>query len=63
MARAALHGALVERFVPIDAGGYDDIRTMYERVQRAGLLDGTWHARWRAIAEARGQPAGGSTSA
>lgn len=63
MARTALHGALVERFVPIDAGGYDDIRTMFERVQRAGLLDGTWHARWRAIAEARGQPAGGSTSA
>jgi phosphonate transport system substrate-binding protein len=49
-ARAPLDGALVERFVRVDANGYDDIRTMFERVSEAGLIDAAWHARWHEIA-------------
>jgi phosphonate transport system substrate-binding protein len=52
VARSALDEALVERFVPVNDGSYADIRRMFDRVQRAGLLDPSWHARWRAIADA-----------
>jgi hypothetical protein len=51
-ARSMLDRALVERFVPVNDGSYADIRRMFNRVQRAGLLDASWHARWRAIADA-----------
>ena len=57
MARRALDGALIERFARVDAAGYDDIRDMFRRVRRAGLLDAAWDARWRAIATAGGEPA------
>jgi phosphonate transport system substrate-binding protein len=57
-ARAVLDGALVERFVALNEGSYADIRLMFERVQRAGLLDASWHARWRAIAGAGPGPGG-----
>jgi phosphonate transport system substrate-binding protein len=56
-AAASLQAALVERFVPVGAGSYDDIRTMLQRVQRAGLLDASWDARWRHIVGAGAQPA------
>lgn len=49
-ARQPLDRALVERFAARDAGGYDDIRRMLGRVRQAGLLDPTWDARWREIA-------------
>jgi ABC-type phosphate/phosphonate transport system substrate-binding protein len=49
-ARAPLNQALVERFVAVDAGGYDDIRTMLGRVRRTGLLPGSWDVDWRGIA-------------
>jgi phosphonate transport system substrate-binding protein len=52
-ARSQLDGAMVERFVPVDAGSYDDIRAMYRRVRHARLLDASWDARWQAIADAR----------
>jgi phosphonate transport system substrate-binding protein len=57
MARDYLDAALVERFVPVDAGSYDDIRRMFRRVRRAGLLDASWNARWKAIADAGVRPA------
>ena len=57
MARRALDAALIERFARVDAAGYDDIRDMFRRVRRAGLLDAAWDARWRAIATAGGEPA------
>ena len=49
-ARGPLDQALVERFVSIDGGGYDDIRQKLDRVRQAGLLQPTWHDRWQAIA-------------
>jgi phosphonate transport system substrate-binding protein len=52
VAREPLDRALVERFVAVDSGGYDDIRRMLGRVRHAGLLDPTWHARWQEIADA-----------
>jgi phosphonate transport system substrate-binding protein len=52
MARPVLDAALVERFVPMAAGGYADIRAMYARVRQAGLLDAEWEARWLEIAAA-----------
>jgi phosphonate transport system substrate-binding protein len=52
MARPVLDAALVERFVPMAAGGYADIRAMYARVRQAGLLDAAWEARWLEIAAA-----------
>jgi phosphonate transport system substrate-binding protein len=58
-ARGALDAALVERFVPVDAGSYDDIRGMVHRVRRAGLLDASWDARWRHIVGGGAQPAVG----
>jgi phosphonate transport system substrate-binding protein len=56
-AREPLDRALVERFVAVDASGYDDVRRMLGRVRRAGLLDPTWHARWQEVAD-RGAPLG-----
>jgi phosphonate transport system substrate-binding protein len=52
MARPVLDAALVERFVPMTAGSYADIRAMYARVRQAGLLDAAWEARWLEIAAA-----------
>jgi phosphonate transport system substrate-binding protein len=52
VAREPLERTLVERFVAIDAGGYDDIRHMLGRVRRAGLLEPTWQDRWQSIAGA-----------
>ena len=49
-ARPVLDAALVERFVPMNPDGYDDIRQMYARVRAAELLDASWDARWQAIA-------------
>jgi phosphonate transport system substrate-binding protein len=49
-ARIVLEAALVERFVPVNAASYDDIRQMYGRVRRHGLLDQSWDARWQEIA-------------
>ena len=63
MARGALEAALVERVTRVDAAGYDDIRQMFRRVRRAGLIDGSWDARWRAIAAAGGEPAVSSAPA
>jgi ABC-type phosphate/phosphonate transport system substrate-binding protein len=54
--RDFLRAALVERFVPANGGTYDDIRRMFRRVRRAGLLDASWRARWRAITEAGSPP-------
>jgi hypothetical protein len=51
-ARSVLDRALVERFVPVNDGSYADIRRMCDRVQRAELLDASWHARWQAITDA-----------
>jgi phosphonate transport system substrate-binding protein len=59
IARDVLDAALVERFVPMTAASYDDIRAMYRRVRHAGLLDASWDARWEAIA---GRHAGGLPS-
>lgn len=52
-ARETLDAALVERFVTVTAGTYDDIRGMFRRVRRAGLLDASWDARWQVIADYR----------
>jgi phosphonate transport system substrate-binding protein len=57
MARRALEAALVERFVPMTAGDYADIRRMYARVRAAGQLDIAWDARWNAIARPEGRSA------
>jgi phosphonate transport system substrate-binding protein len=51
-ARAVMADALVERFVPVSAASYDDIRAMYGRVRGAGLLDAEWDRRWQAIMDA-----------
>ncbi|HEX6655257.1 MAG TPA: PhnD/SsuA/transferrin family substrate-binding protein [Candidatus Limnocylindria bacterium] len=51
-----LTDALVARFVQVSAGSYDDIRRMYGQVRDAGLLDAGWDARWRAIADRKGDP-------
>ncbi len=51
-ARNVLDQALVERFVAVDAESFDDIRRMFGRVRRAGLLDRSWDARWQAISGA-----------
>jgi phosphonate transport system substrate-binding protein len=50
-ARPVLDATLVERFVPIDTDGYEDIRQMYGLVRARGLLDGSWYAAWQAIAD------------
>lgn len=55
-ARPVLDAALVERFVPMNAASYDDIRAMYARVRDAHLLDPSWDARWQAIANRRPAP-------
>lgn len=47
-ARPLLEAAMVERFVPLSGAAYDDIREMFGRVRRAGLLDAAWDARWQA---------------
>jgi phosphonate transport system substrate-binding protein len=44
-----LDAALVERFVPVTADSYADIRQMYATVRDARLLDPSWDARWQAI--------------
>lgn len=56
-ARTALDAALVERFVAVESRSYDDIRAMYARVRSAGLLDPSWDARWKTIADAAPVPA------
>jgi phosphonate transport system substrate-binding protein len=62
-ARPLLDAALVERFVPMNPGGYDDIRSMYTKVRAAGLLDPSWDTRWQAIAGiARGRVAATTAS-
>jgi phosphonate transport system substrate-binding protein len=58
-----LDAALVERFVPVNADSYDDIRRMFRRVRRAGLLDASWNARWKAIADVGAHPAVSSAPA
>jgi ABC-type phosphate/phosphonate transport system substrate-binding protein len=50
-ARPVLDAALVERFVPMTARSYADIRRMYATVRNAQLLDLSWDARWRAISD------------
>jgi hypothetical protein len=50
-ARGVLDAALVERFVPMTAGSYDDIRAMFTRVRSAGLLDSSWDSRWQLVAK------------
>jgi phosphonate transport system substrate-binding protein len=50
-ARPVLDAALVDRFVPMTADSYKDIREMYARVRKAELLDPLWDARWQAIAD------------
>jgi ABC-type phosphate/phosphonate transport system substrate-binding protein len=54
--RGLLDAALVERFVAIDAAGYDDIRGMLARVRRAGLLETAWQTRWQTLANATVHP-------
>jgi len=49
-ARAALDRALVERFVPVNAGTYDDIRGMLARVRDHGLLPPAWDRDWQRVA-------------
>lgn len=51
-ARDVLDAALVERFVPVTDAIYDDIRRKFRRVRRAGLVDASWDAKWRQVAEA-----------
>jgi phosphonate transport system substrate-binding protein len=63
MALDLLDAALVERFVPVNADSYDDIRRMFRRVRRAGLLEASWNARWKAIADVGAHPAVGSAPA
>ena len=46
-ARPVLDVALVSRFVPMNATGYDDVRAMYARVRGNGLLDASWDVRWQ----------------
>lgn len=53
-ARPVLDAALVDRFVPVQAESYDDIRGMYGRVRAAGLLDPSWDERWRSIVDTAG---------
>jgi len=52
-ARGVLDAALVNRFVPMTAGSYDDIRAMLAATRSAGLLDASWDARWQLVASAR----------
>jgi phosphonate transport system substrate-binding protein len=51
VARPALDGAMVERFVAVDGDAYVDIREMFGRVRGAGLLEPWWEARWQEVAE------------
>jgi phosphonate transport system substrate-binding protein len=37
--RERLSLALVERFVPVDAGSYDDIRMMVDTCEAAGFME------------------------
>jgi phosphonate transport system substrate-binding protein len=48
-ARDVLEATLVDRFVPMTAAGYDDIRRMYATARAAHLLDPSWDTRWQAI--------------
>jgi phosphonate transport system substrate-binding protein len=56
-ARPRMAAAMVERFVAVDGGRYDDIRNMLRRVRAAGFLDGSWQARWNAVTEQLAPPA------
>jgi hypothetical protein len=38
-AREQLAVGLVERFVPVDEGSYDDIRVMVDACERAGFVE------------------------
>jgi len=49
-ARAVLDMALVERFVPVDAAIYDDIRGKLATVRDTGLLPPSWDLGWQRIA-------------
>jgi phosphonate transport system substrate-binding protein len=51
VARRVLDAALVERFVPVTDGSYDDIRMMLATVRNARLLSPSWDARWHFIAD------------
>lgn len=48
-ARPLMDAAFVERFVAMDANGYDDIRRMLRGVQRAGFIGQEWLAQWAAV--------------
>ena len=48
-ARPLMDAAFVERFVAMDGSGYDDIRRMLGRVQRAGFIGRQWRAQWAAL--------------
>ena len=56
-ARPFLDAALVDRFVRMTPGSYDDIRSMFARVRKAGLLEASWDARWQRIAAGNTSPA------
>ena len=48
LARPLLDAAGIDRFVPAVDADYADIRGMFERVERAGLLPPWWWPRWEA---------------
>jgi phosphonate transport system substrate-binding protein len=52
-----MRDAMVERFVPMDDGSYDDIRVMLARVSAAGALDDAWRSRWASVGAAAPLPA------
>ena len=37
--RPRLRAGLIERFVPVEASSYDDIRSMLDACERAGFLE------------------------
>jgi phosphonate transport system substrate-binding protein len=55
--RGVLRAAGIERFVAVTQGDYDDIRSMLETVEQAGLLPEWWWPRWRALTAASGASA------
>ena len=56
-ARPLMDAAFVERFVAMDANGYDDIRRMLGRVQSAGFIGRPWRAQWAALTRQAPPPA------
>lgn len=47
--RRILRAAGIDRFVVVTDDDYDDIRTMFATVERAGLLPAWWWPRWREL--------------